>query len=532
MPQATPTPLLTPAIRQPAAEPAGTSAAPPPENGEQILTIAGDRIPAAPMETIPATAADGRSLALRIENASVQAWGGLFGRPDAGWVDAPGELLWPGAQVYATGAQRAPQGADAEDAASFQAETVRIINAPQATRSVVLAYPPLANAVANDAALALLGSDEEQGVYLLDNSGTVQQLWGLENDAAWVSDDGTAGMLIRAPDLPAGLNTFSWVRDDGTGIQIFAQPFHRLSGVAGDSFGGLWWIETPQANLDVWQLWRYDARSARVLLVLQAAGDRFRTGSRIVSPTLSPVLLLAQPSQPGASGEVSLLLDTRDYNSQAQYTGLFRLTLALDADGRGHTGDAPQLLLPPGEYRGPLALSPDQSRLALPVYDAAHPSLTAGESRPENTIRLLTLAGRGANTMRPVYAAQSPFEFLAAQLAWQDNERLLAARSRFAPNGIADLDRFALVVVQIAGPAGSAGQSAAPLVAGSYQLPEQRSLKDFAPCRNRPNALLIVQDANGNLELHRWDGASGGNPPQPLFGLPANFTRVFLCWQA
>jgi hypothetical protein len=547
LPVATPTPHLTPAISQPAAEAVadGASRQPPaPAGEEQLFTIAaapllnppqtggdtegvGGVIPAAPLAAIPATAPDGRSLALHVENAAIQAWGGLFGAPDAGWVAAPGELLWPGAQVYVTEEQGA-EGQGAGDITALQAATVRIVSAPAATRAVVLSHPPLAEAVANGAALALLGSEQEPGLHLLDNTGAVQQLWGLENGAAWVSAAPaglpTTSMLLRTPDLPAGLNSFSWVRDDGTGIQIFAQPFHRISGVAGDAFGGLWWIEIPQATLDAWQLWRYDARAARITLVLQANSQLFSAASRLVSPTLTPILLLAQRgapwAPPAAPGQVTLLLDTRDHSAQALYSGLFRLTLAIDEAGRGALAP-PQLLLPPGECRGPLTLSPDQSRLAFPFYDANQPSLTAGQTRPENTIRLLTLAGRGANTTRPVYVAESRFEFLAPQVAWQDDERLFAVRSRFAPAGVAGLDRFALVAVQLALPD--------PAVVASHQLPGQRQLKDFAPCRNSPHALLLVQDAGGNLELDRWDGV---NPPQPLFALPPNLTKVFLCWQA
>jgi hypothetical protein len=305
----------------------------------------------------------------------------------------------------------------------------------------------------------------------------------------------------------------------------------------------LWWIEIPQATLDTWQLWHYDAHAARITLIFQAAGDLFRQGNRIVSATLTPILLHVQPDQTNPPRHATLLVDTLDYNTQAPYSGLFRLNLDIGVEGesRGRINGDPQLLLPPGEYRGSLALSSDQARLAFPYYDAAQPSLTAGETLPENTIRLLTLAGRGANTIRPVYAAESQFEFLDPHLAWQNNDRLLAVRSRFAPNGLADLDgatqrvpgplrdRFGLVAVQLAAPAAVGSQNTTPAVVASHQLPEQRSLKDFASCRNTPNALLIVQDASGNLELDRWDGA---NPPQPLFGLPANLTRVYLCWQS
>jgi hypothetical protein len=56
--------------------------------------------------------------------------------------------------------------------------------------------------------------------------------------------------------------------------------------------------------------------------------------------------------------------------------------------------------------------------------------LTSGFIRPANTVRVLTLEGRGASTIRTVYQTENRFEFLAPNLAWQGNDRLVVARSR------------------------------------------------------------------------------------------------------
>ena len=40
-------------------------------------------------------------------------------------------------------------------------------------------------------------------------------------------------------------------------------------------------------------------------------------------------------------------------------------------------------------------------------------------------LRVLTLEGRGASTIRTVYATENRFEFLAPNLAWQGNKHLV-----------------------------------------------------------------------------------------------------------
>lgn len=519
----TPTPFLTPVISQPAVEPAaGSAAAPAPEAGEQLVTVGGEAIPAVPLQPIPVTLADGRTMTLQAENATVQLWAGLLAQPEAGWVAASAELLWAGAQAYI----RAQPLAD--DPNSLVATTVRIVAAPALERSALLDYPQLPEALTSNTAMALIGSRSEPGVYLMARNGDVQQLWGAEDDAVWISGDETAGMLLHAPDLPSGLNSFSWVRTDGTGVQIFAQPFYRIRGVAGDIYGGLWWIETPQATLDQWQLWHYDASRGQIARRAQATGTLFSLSSRIVSPSLTPTLLMAQPELAGPDNAVvgvNLLVDSLDYATQALYTGVFRFSLRLTPDGRGEVPDPPQLLLAPEDYRGPLLISPDRGRLAYFYYDPEQPSLTSGSLRPANSVRLFTLEGRGANTFRPVYASENALEFLAPNFAWQGNDRLFLMRSRFAAGGALGLDRFGAVAVQLP-PPGS--QSAGEIQIQSYLLTEKQQLRDFAACRDGENVLLIIQDPDGNLQLARWDGV---NAPEPMYALPDNLSRVFLCWQ-
>jgi hypothetical protein len=447
-----------------------------------------------------------------LDKADVQLWGGLLNDNGNPWVPAAAELLWAGTGAYLTGQPAA------DDPNTLVVTRARIVTAPPLPRAALLNYPPLAAAIANGTSLALIGSQTEQGVYLLEQGGDVQQLWGIENEASWVSGDDAAGLLLHAPDLPTGLNTFSWVRTDGTGIRINAQPFHHVRGVAGDAYGGIWWIETPQAALDQWQLWHYDPAGGRIALRLQANGALLSSGSRIVNPSLTPVLLAARPDFAVPAGElrVELIMDTLDNASQQLYMGIFRLTVVarLDTQGEGAVEGIPQLLLAPEDYRGPLQISPDQGRLAYFVYDPQVISLTSGFLRPANTVRVLTLEGRGANTIRTVYAVANRFEFLSPTLGWQGNDRLYLARSRFA-----------VIQVQLPAPG---EQSAGSIATGSYLLPSGKQLRDLTTCRDAQSALLVAQANAESLELARWPGDAA---LQPLFALPPNLGRVFVCWR-
>ena len=138
---------------------------------------------------------------------------------------------------------------------------------------------------------------------------------------------------------------------------------------------------------------------------------------------------------------------------------------------------------------------------------------------------MLTLFGRGASTIRTVYGSESRFEFLAPNLEWLGNDRLVLARSRFAAGETFGLDRFAIVQVELPEPGPTPGQGPPK----SYQFADQQQLRDFAVCQDGQYTLTIASSEGGDLSLSRWDGTE---LPQPLFVLPPNITRAFLCWQA
>jgi hypothetical protein len=400
---------------------------------------------------------------------------------------------------------------------------LRIAAAPQTERVRELALPAVA--AENTTAIALLGSRSGAGLYLLERSGRAQQLWQYETAAAWLSSDPNAGFLITEPPAAGGLNTFSWLRNDGSGLQIVAQPYYTLHGVAGDAYGGLWWIETPNAALDLWQLWHYDPATAQISLRLQADGTLLGRASSQDSASLIPTLLAVQLVTPGDPSRSDLFVDTSDSTLQQPFAGVFRMRLDRGEQGEGILSEGPQQLLEMGSYRGPLVLSPDRTRLAFLAYNPDHPSLTAGVVHPPNTVNLLTLAGRGASIIRTAYVTETRFEFLAPQLAWQDNDRIHLARSRFVLGSSSEQDWFGLVQLQLPPPGAS---PADPIAVNSYLLPRQQSLLDFAACQNQPSLLVLTRDPDGSQQLAYW---TGEEQIFPLFGVPAALDRVFLCWQ-
>jgi hypothetical protein len=513
----TPTPLVTPVLGLPQAQQLPAASVPGPEEGDIIVAVGGSAIPPDPMQPLTMTLPDGSSSLVHVQNATVEIWGGVFNDPTAGWIAAPATLLWPGTRLYL----RAAPVADAEG--ELAASRVRIIGEPSAERVKLLQLPDLPAAIDGGAALALLGSSETPGVYLLGVDGRAEQLWQYENSAAWLSGDPNAGFVLAEPPAAGGLAAFTWLRNDGNGLQIFAQPYHALQGVAGDAYGGLWWIETPQAALDQWQLWHYDPATAAITLRVQATAALF--GGADDNTRRTPILLAVQLQTPGDASNVVLFVDTLDAASQQPYTGFYRLGVQSSADGAGQISDGPLLLLEEGQYRGPLVVSPDLTRLAYFVYDAAVSSLTAGTVKPVNTLNLLTLSGRGASLLRTVYTSETRFEFLAPQLAWQGPDQLLLTRSRFGTEGTGSLDRFGIVQVQLP-PAGAAPSD--EIAATSYLLPRQQSLLDLAACSDG-SALLLTRDGAGAQALARWQT---GGQSRALFGLPAQLDRTLLCWQA
>ena len=518
-----PTPRPTPLVQDPVEEPLAAIVAPLPAPGvEQSFTIAGDSIVTDPLQPIPVAGADGQVSALAIDNADIQIWSGIFGEFPGEWVSAPAGLLWPGTQVYASGAVAV------NDPTRFVASTINIVAPPSQPHVRLFTAPDITASLTAGTAVGMMGSREEAGVYLLETNGTLRQLYTDEKETGWAGNNPLAGLVISTQDAPTGPNRFSWARPDGIGVQVTAQPFHSLRGVVGETFSGLWWIETPQADLDQWQLWRYDAASGQVRLQLSASGAVFQAASAIVAPGLTPLLLAAYPTFDPGSGavtQVTLVLDTLDSATQKLYMGVYRVTVRINSDGNGEVVSAAQLLLTPESYRGPLQVSPDGSKLAYFVYDPDRPSLTAGFIRPANVLRVLTLTGRGASTIRTVYVTENRFEFLAPNLAWQGSDRLVVARSRFVDGDAFGIERFGVVKVQLPPP----DQPAGDVLAVSYLFPNQRELRDYVTCQDGRYTLTVTTAADGNLELARWDGEQ---PPQPLFLLPPNLSRVFVCWQA
>lgn len=520
-PTATATPLSTPELVEPQVVAPATERQPPgPSAGDNIMTINGGSIPANPLADLPVLTEDQQRLTLRLDSAVIQIWGGLFGDPEAGWVSASSELLWEGARLYVVGR------ALPDEPRVWMVDRVRVVALPAVPRSSLLTFGPLAESVANNNFMAFLGSEIANGVYLLGRGGVAQPLWGAERDAMWLGSELEDGMIVATADLATGRNGFTWVRTDGSAIQIAAQPLYRIRGITGDERTGVWWIEEPQALLDQWQLWHYDPRIQQVQLRLQANRERFTSPGTTVS--LSPMLL-------GVSGLratetidepqlITLYLDTIATRSQQPYQGLFQLQLRLPATGVAEIVDAPQRLLVPDTYRGPVRLSPDGTQLAHLAYDETLPGLATSTRTPPNTLRLLSLQAADRGTVRVVYTVNNNEEFLAPNLEWLGNDRLQLVRSRFEPGSTVNLDRFGVVDLRL-----PTGGNRGAIVTNNYVLRRGYSLRDTTVCRGDQSYMMIEENDIGAVELVRWDGEAAA---VPLFGLPGYLTRPLLCWQS
>ena len=518
---ATPTPLVTPVIRLPEVQIQPSGNVPAPEQDEQVVTIGGSVIPPDALAPIPATTSNGAAIQIDSRDAVIEIWSAIVGETAGSWAPANAALLWPGTVAYLS----VDPATQANESATLRATRVRIVAAPSVERVKELSLPEIAAATASNTAIALLGSRNAPGLYLLEREGRAQQLWQYENTVGWLSSDPNAGFIVTEPPTAGGLSTFSWMRKDGRGLQIIAQPYRTIRGVAGDAYGGLWWIETPNAAVDLWQLWHYEPATARIALRLQASGALFaRVGGR-EGASLAPTLSAVQLVTPGDPSSAYLFVDTSDTTLQQPFTGFFRMRLETDEEGRGAIVEGPQLLLESGAYRGPLALSPDLTRLAFFAYDPGQPSLTSGILRPANTVNVLTLSGRGASIIRAAYVTETRFEFLAPHIAWSGTDRLILARGRFVAGETAEQDWFGLVQVQLPSPGSS---PADPIVASSYLLPRQQSARDFAACLDQAWILVLTRDRDGAQQLMRWNGQ---NQIFPIFGLPEALDRTFLCWQ-
>ncbi|MEM7537832.1 MAG: SH3 domain-containing protein [Chloroflexota bacterium] len=550
----TPTPRFTPVLQVPPPDSLQTvdTSIPGPLSNEIVVQIGETDIGSvgqtATVRTqsgnlVKARDGNGRVLLLDIDNAIVEIWGGLFDNSNTGWLPASEQLLWRDAQAYVRGL------ADTDDLEQIRVSRIRIVSSPRVNERVRLfSLPELQSVIQQRTISALLGDNPTknevytQGIYLLETSGTLKGMLLDEQSVEWVTGDEDAGLLLRSPDLPTGPNHFVWVRSDGIGLVIFAQPYHNLNGIVGDVYGGLWWIETPQASLDQWQLWHYDpnyngTNEARIVKRAQMDGTFF--SNDLTSNSLQPTLLSVQPDfeidddSVEELRAVSLLVDTIDKENQTLYAGIFVLNLQLDGQGERAKIDPPRLLLQPEQYRGPLRISPSKSQLAFFTYDKNHPSLTAGFIRPANQLKVLKLQGTGAGTIRTIYQAETEFEFLAPNAQWQGNNQILAARSRFQEGDVFGLWRFGIVQIQL----GEEGSTDNSVTATSYLWPDTQELKDFSVCRQDNTVLLVIQerpdvetgDSPNIFILAKWDGAQ---IPAQLFAMPDEVGRVFTCWQS
>ena len=528
----TATPQSTPVVNNPTSQTV-TTAAPPPQPDEVVLTVGGDLLPVNPLQPLTVVTAEGAEQTLRIDNATIALWGGLLGAPEQGWVTAPAELLWHGAQLYVS---RTPI---ANDATQWEATSIRIAAPPPLERISAPTFPALAEAVANNNFMALLGSDSAPGIFLLEKTGTVQPLWADEYTAEWLTGQMEAGMQLMAPATTTGRNSFLWVRMDGSALRVFAQPFYNFSGVTGDAYGGLWWIETPQAPLDQWQLWHFDPQSQQATRQYQS-DSTFFTGTG-ANGALTPILLAVQPRWNQSSlSQVNFWVDTQGSRAKAPQQGVYQFTLEINASGTGTLPAPPRLLLNADSYRTPLRISPTFTELVYLHYDAGRPSLTAGALKPANGVQMIplnTLTAVLRPTPQALYATTSDTEFLAPDLAWTAADRVLAVRSRFTLSATLALERFGFVDLQT--PTTITGAA----VANNFLLPGRQALQTVAPCRADQSYLMVVEnrsrpatDTNNTastdaatLELVRWDRRSD---PEPIFGLPPGLSRVLLCWQS
>ena len=516
-------PVGTPVIRLPQI---GLRAALPelplPDDNEFLLSVISNEIPANPNALIDVVDEAGRSFRIDPRAATVEAWSGLFGIEESTWTAASAELLWPDTKLYVQGSQNGNQS-DVLDAVR-----IRIIDPPQRERSTLLSLPLLAPTVENEQAMALLGSQSTSGLFLLERGGNLQQLEPTQQYARWLSDDEQDGLWFEAELVSGGVSAFSWQRTDGTGLQINAQPYYAVQGVAGDDEGNLWWVEVPQMVRGPWQLWRYNPRIATIDLYAQTSGDLFRTGDNMGAAALAPRLLAIRQSDDG-SENLSLLLNTFDPIRQTLNTGIFQLELIANAEGETNRTSPEEAaltqLLPANAYVGPLQLNSDKSQLAYFVYDALKPSLTAGVVTPPNQLKIIALQGSQAGQSTTLYEVENQFEFLAPKVTWRGPARLVLTRSRFSGDNNFSFDRFGLVEITL--PAAENANEAPKI--STYLLTDLQQVSDFVSCQNGQYTLLILSDAENNLTLGRWNGAGR---PRPLFSLPAAVDRTQICWQA
>lgn len=519
-PSPTATPLQTPEVRAPTVDDPLQANVPPPEGDEFMATIAGDAIPANPLAPIPAIAADGRDFVLQAQRADIQIWGGVLGQPDAEWLPASGEMLWAGAIVYVQ------QEETSADGGAVTASRVRIVGAPQQPRALIEDASAFASAAASADSIGLVGGSS--GVSVLNMDGAVAPIWQEADSVRWL-DAGDAGVVAPLSADAWGKQGFIWARTDGNGLRILAQPYFAIHGVAGDPWTGLWWIESPLVPTGRWQLWRWDPQEARVQRVLEASDGIFASAQGAapgdISEHLLPTLVALRTAQPGDDGVFSLFVDTTATDTLQPNRGFFRIDMISDGTGQAMLANVPRRLISADAYQNPLVLSPDQNRVAFLAHDSSVPSLTAGAIRPANRIKRIVLEGERAGTVLNMYQSETPLEFIAPLLVWQDDGTLLAARSRFAPEGAASnrIDMFGAVWIEVGGVERADTSSAI-----STRIPAGRQLQDIAGCREEQSALLVLLNADGSLEYARWASIE---PITPTFTVPNNLKNAFTCWR-
>lgn len=504
-------------------------AGPTPEENELVIIFGerGDDSDAAQTGdgSIPIVLDDGSGLDLTVDSSTVEIWSGLFGQIAGRWIDAPETFIQKGARAYIVGSANPAQSNQ------FVAERIRIVGRPAAQSPELIQAEPLAIAANDQVDVAFLGQSNEPGTYLLEGVGNLRQTSVDDQAVAWLGPTADAGIVTYRQGTAERSTGISWQRRDGSGVAISASSYYVIRGAALDAAGRLWWIETPAAELDRWQLWQYDATSGQVALMLNASSDPFRLASGS-DERFAPVLLgipnagLAADAQASSdgTGALTLIVDTVDPLQDLPNNGLFRLEVNFNQDGESTFESATQLL-PSGNYVGPIVLSPSGDRLVYLQYDAGHPSLTSGVITPPNTLALIELT-QGNPPPSVLYRTENRFEFLGGSLAWQGNDRIIITRSRFGTENERTINNFGLVQIQLTLQEGTSAEVAGE---SNYLLPSQERLLDFAGCLDEEFVLIVTQDSASNTNISRW---TGNNRPRPLFGLPIPLDQVHICRDA
>ena len=473
----------------------------PPEAHEFAATVLGETVPVNLAQPVSVRTDSGDLLRLQFDPAAKQVvmWSGIFGASQGEWLDAGVDYLWPGTRVYVAGREN--------DNGRVIVSNVRVVSLPEFERVRRMDVPTFGAAWQGEKAVALLGKRGEPGIFLLQQDGSVTVVRETGQSVLPVHS-GAQGFVIPDANVPADRNGFLYVRGSGIGLAVQAHPFHSVRGIVTDWRGDLWWIEMPQVGLAQWRLWHYDSQAGQIVLRVQASTSLLggRT-NRTIEPKLIAIL-------PGAEDVHSFVIDTADLDAGRQYTGLYRIDM--DVDGEIEVGQ----LVREGIYRGPFALSPDNSRLAHLAFDPQHPSLTVGFVRPANQLWAREMAANGAGVRGRLSAqTETRFEFFPPQVAWWDADRLLLGRSRFSPQGVFSLEIFGITIVDLR-QTGSAART-------SYLFPLGDVVGDYAPCADG-TVLISVKSGNRVPRLEEW---SGDGTPQIRGQLPGYFDRILLCWQ-